>query len=216
MGYESRVYIVNEWDDNISFVDKEIGKPLGEIIAKFDLCCVENGFLDVFKDEAKKAWEEMAEAQKKAHENPYDNQAQKEMQEAQARYHEISATVLQAQKDIQKATKNIKESFRGMLDVTYAKDGIGGLQTEFENLASSAKDSGFEITAGFAQSIRDGSANVNESMDFLASLMTFEEVRNQAQGTGEEIDASLVSGILNNSSSVEEATKNLIVTFHKI
>ena len=53
MGYESRVYIVNEWDDNISFVDKEIGKPLGEIIAKFDLCCVENGFLDVFKDEAK-------------------------------------------------------------------------------------------------------------------------------------------------------------------
>jgi len=53
MGYESRVYIVNEWDDNIRFVDKEIGKPLGEIIAKFDLCCVENGFLDVFKDEAK-------------------------------------------------------------------------------------------------------------------------------------------------------------------
>ncbi len=53
MGYESRVYIVNEWDDGIRFVDKEIGKPLGEIIAKFDLCCVEDGFLDVFKDEAK-------------------------------------------------------------------------------------------------------------------------------------------------------------------
>ena len=53
MGYESRVYIVNEWDDEFSFVDKEIGKPLGEIIAKFDLCCVENGFLDIFKDEAK-------------------------------------------------------------------------------------------------------------------------------------------------------------------
>ena len=53
MGYESRVYIVNEWDDKFSFVDKEIGKPLGEIIAKFDLCCVENGFIDVFKDEAK-------------------------------------------------------------------------------------------------------------------------------------------------------------------
>ena len=50
MGYESRVYIVNEWD---GFVDTEIGKPLGETIAKFDLCCVENGFLDVFKDEAK-------------------------------------------------------------------------------------------------------------------------------------------------------------------
>lgn len=53
MGYESRVYIVNEWDDKFSFVDKEIGKPLGEIIATFDLCCVENGFIDVFKDEAK-------------------------------------------------------------------------------------------------------------------------------------------------------------------
>ena len=53
MGYESRVYIVNEWDDKFSFVDEEIGKPLGEIIAKFDLCCVENGFIDVFKDEAK-------------------------------------------------------------------------------------------------------------------------------------------------------------------
>lgn len=53
MGYESRVYIVNEWDDAYSFVDEEIGKPLGEIIAKFDLCCVENGFIDVFKDEAK-------------------------------------------------------------------------------------------------------------------------------------------------------------------
>lgn len=52
MGYESRVYIVNEWDDAYSFVDEEIGKPLGEIIAKFDLCCVENGFIDVFKDEA--------------------------------------------------------------------------------------------------------------------------------------------------------------------
>ena len=53
MGYESRVYIVNEWDDAYSFVDEEIGKPLGEIIAKFDLGCVENGFIDVFKDEAK-------------------------------------------------------------------------------------------------------------------------------------------------------------------
>lgn len=52
MGYESRVYIVNEWDDEFSFIDKEIGKPLGEIIARFDLSCVENGFLDVFKDEA--------------------------------------------------------------------------------------------------------------------------------------------------------------------
>lgn len=52
MGYESRVYIVNEWNEEFRFIDNEIGKPLGEIIAKFDLCCVENGFLDVFKDEA--------------------------------------------------------------------------------------------------------------------------------------------------------------------
>ena len=39
MGYESRVHIVNEWDDvDIRDVDEEIGKPLGEIIARFDLC----------------------------------------------------------------------------------------------------------------------------------------------------------------------------------
>lgn len=54
MGYESRVYIVNEWNDiDVRYADEEIGKPLGEIIARFDLCCVEDGFLDVFKDEAK-------------------------------------------------------------------------------------------------------------------------------------------------------------------
>ena len=54
MGYESRVYIVNEWNNiDIGDVDEEIGKPFGEIIARFDLCCVEDGFLDVFKDEAK-------------------------------------------------------------------------------------------------------------------------------------------------------------------
>ena len=53
MGYESRVYIVNEWDDEFSFIDKEIGKPLGEIIARFDLSCIENNLISVFKDEAK-------------------------------------------------------------------------------------------------------------------------------------------------------------------
>ena len=52
MGYESRVYIVNEWSNYNYYVDEETEKPLGEIIAKFDLCCVEDGFLDVFKDEA--------------------------------------------------------------------------------------------------------------------------------------------------------------------
>ena len=54
MGYQSRVYIVNEWNDiDIRYVDEETGKPLGEIIAKFDLGCVEDGFFDVFEDEAK-------------------------------------------------------------------------------------------------------------------------------------------------------------------
>lgn len=50
MGYESRVYIVHEWDTCVCWEDE---KPLAETIAKFDLCCVENGFLDVFKNEAK-------------------------------------------------------------------------------------------------------------------------------------------------------------------
>ena len=54
MGYESRVYIVDEWNDiDIRYVDEETGKPLGEIIAKFDLGCVEDGFLNIFTDEAK-------------------------------------------------------------------------------------------------------------------------------------------------------------------
>ena len=51
MGYESRVYIVNEW--KTSYIDEEIGKPFGETIATFDLCCVEHEFINVFKDEAK-------------------------------------------------------------------------------------------------------------------------------------------------------------------
>ena len=52
MGYESRVYIVNEWDDNILF-EKE--KPMAEIIAIFDLCCIENKLLDVLTNKAKEA-----------------------------------------------------------------------------------------------------------------------------------------------------------------
>ena len=50
MGYESRVYIVNEWDTCV-YLEGE--KPIAETIAKFDLCCVEDGLLDVFKNEAK-------------------------------------------------------------------------------------------------------------------------------------------------------------------
>lgn len=52
MGYESRVYIVNEWDNNILF-EKE--KPMAEIIAIFDLCCIENKLLDVLTNKAKEA-----------------------------------------------------------------------------------------------------------------------------------------------------------------
>ena len=52
MGYESRVYIVNEWDNNILF-EKE--KPRAEIIAIFDLCCIENKLLDVLTNKAKEA-----------------------------------------------------------------------------------------------------------------------------------------------------------------
>ena len=38
MGYESRVYIVNEWDTCVYW---EGEKPIAETIAEFDLCCVE-------------------------------------------------------------------------------------------------------------------------------------------------------------------------------
>jgi TP901 family phage tail tape measure protein len=165
------------------------------------------GYTDL-KDEANKAWEEMAEAQKK-YAQTGSNEDYSNMKKLEAQYHEISSTVVQAQKDIQKATDNMKESFRGIADVAYQKDGFVGLQNEFETLATKAQESGYEITAGFAQSIRDGSANVTEATDFIASLMTFEEVRSEAEGTGEAIDSSLVSGILNNSSSVQEATNNL-------
>ena len=53
MGYESRVYIVNEWDGNLGFEENE--KPLAEIIAVFDLCCAEDEVLDVLKNKAEEA-----------------------------------------------------------------------------------------------------------------------------------------------------------------
>ena len=165
------------------------------------------GYTDL-KDEANKAWEEMAEAQKK-YAQTGSNEDYSNMKKLEAQYHEISSTVVQAQKDIQKATDNMKESFRGIADVAYPNDGFVGLQNEFETLATKAQESGYEITAGFAQSIRDGSANVTEATDFIASLMTFEEVRSEAEGTGEAIDSSLVSGILNSAQSVDEATNYL-------
>lgn len=52
MGYESRVYIVNEWDRK-SCVENE--KPLAETIAMFDLCCIEDGLLDVLTNKAEEA-----------------------------------------------------------------------------------------------------------------------------------------------------------------
>ena len=52
MGYESRVYIVNEWDGNLSFGNE---KPMAEIIAVFDLSCVEDEVLDVLTNKAEEA-----------------------------------------------------------------------------------------------------------------------------------------------------------------
>jgi len=52
MSYESRVYIVNEWDRNLCFENE---KPLAEIIAIFDLCCVEDEVLDVLTNKAEEA-----------------------------------------------------------------------------------------------------------------------------------------------------------------
>ncbi len=44
MGYESRVYIVSEPDIDVRY-DGE--KPMAEIIASFDLCCIDNELLEV-------------------------------------------------------------------------------------------------------------------------------------------------------------------------
>lgn len=52
MGYESRVYIVNEWDIDTWFCD---GKPMAETIAEFDLCCIENDLLNVLTNNAEEA-----------------------------------------------------------------------------------------------------------------------------------------------------------------
>ena len=53
MGYESRVYIVNEWDRKPFYIENE--KPLAETIAVFDLCCIENKLLDVLTNKAEEA-----------------------------------------------------------------------------------------------------------------------------------------------------------------
>ena len=53
MGYESRVYIVNEWDRESFYIENE--KPLAETIAVFDLCCIENKLLDVLTSKAEEA-----------------------------------------------------------------------------------------------------------------------------------------------------------------
>lgn len=48
MGYESRVYIVNETYS--TFIDGK--KPYAEKIAEFDLCKCDYEFVSIFKDEA--------------------------------------------------------------------------------------------------------------------------------------------------------------------
>ena len=52
MGYESRVYIVNEWDTCVYW---EGEKPIAETIAEFDLCCIENDLLNVLTNNAEEA-----------------------------------------------------------------------------------------------------------------------------------------------------------------
>ena len=52
MGYESRVYIVHEWDTCVCW---EGEKPIAETIAKFDLCCIENDLLNVLTNNAEEA-----------------------------------------------------------------------------------------------------------------------------------------------------------------
>ena len=49
MGYESRVYIVQEFEDGWVW---ENGMRSASIIAEFNLCCVEQEVLDVFKSNA--------------------------------------------------------------------------------------------------------------------------------------------------------------------
>ena len=53
MGYESRVYIVNEWDRESFYIENE--KPLAETIGVFDLGCIENKLLDVLTNKAEEA-----------------------------------------------------------------------------------------------------------------------------------------------------------------
>ena len=52
MGYESRVYIVNEWNKKACVEDE---KPFAETIAMFDLCCIEDRLLDVLTNKAEEA-----------------------------------------------------------------------------------------------------------------------------------------------------------------
>ena len=53
MSYESRVYIVNEWDRESFYIENE--KPLAETIGVFDLGCIENKLLDVLTNKAEEA-----------------------------------------------------------------------------------------------------------------------------------------------------------------
>ncbi len=173
------------------------------------------GYSDL-KSESVEAYNKMVEAKKK-YDQTQSNEDYFALKEAEAAYNELASTVSKAEKGISKANKNIRDAFKGIVETTYAKDGIEGLQTEFASMETIAKEKGYEITAGFAQSIRDGSANVNDSMEFLTSLMTFQELQSEAEATGSQIDSSLVSGIINNASSVEQATKSLndLITFQQ-
>lgn len=155
------------------------------------------------RDEAHKAY------LKAADDEYYGNISFHELEEARIKYEELDKALNKASKGIKEANQNIVDSFKGLVETAYYKNGVEGLKTEFESMATTAKDKGYEITANFAQSIRDGSADVTESIDFLSSLMTFQELQTEAEATGTQIDSSLVNGIINGAPDIQTATQSL-------
>jgi tetratricopeptide (TPR) repeat protein len=156
-------------------------------------------------NEAEKAYQKALEAygQDKSNEN------WKALEDAQAKFQELANATGTAGIQIAEANKNIRDSVQGMMETVGAEKGIEGLKSEFESMATVAKDSGYEITASFAQSIRDGSVDMNEAIDFLSSLMSFQEIVDEAGEYGGLIDSGLADSMINNAPSIQEATTNL-------
>lgn len=156
-------------------------------------------------NEAEKAYQKALEVygQDKSNEN------WKALEDAQAKFQELANATGTAGIEIAEANKNIRDSVQGMMETVSAEKGIEGLKTEFESMATVAKDSGYEITAAFAQSIRDGSVDMNDAVDFLSSLMSFQEIVDEAGEYGGLIDSGLADSMINNAPTIQEATTNL-------